>query len=590
MYPGFGPNGLFFFDPMAPGRHPFRLLRYTSPLDSRRGGPRAVCEHPMNENTSEHDLGNAPSASPAEQAAPAGERASGHDSAISEILRVALPAVITMTSYTVMQFVDKLIVKELGPDELAAVGNGGIAAFIPGAAMMGLLGVINTFVSQNLGAGRPERGSAYAWNGLYLSVLSWILVFIPFAIFLPQVFLAQQNIFNLDSPSEAVSLMQHQYGGILLLGMVFTLCSRSLGHFFYGIHKPAVVMYSAIAANLTNVLLCNYMVLGRIGVPGLEFQTSYEGIGVLGAALSTVIGGVVELLIPLALFLAPKTDAAYHTRRAWRYSGAHLKDIVRIGWPAGLMGANELLCWFIFMTGFVAHFDQPGEPAVNNAAGWITLQYMHLSFMPAVGISIALTAIVGKYIGAKRLDIAVKRAWLGLWITVAYMSICAAVFVLFRHGLVELFTGEEYDPQTTEQIIAIGSKLLILAAMFQLFDAIAISLSGVLRGAGDTVWPGIVTVILSWGIIVGGGKYFIAFHEDLGSLGPWIAAAVYIIALSIAFFARFLGGKWKHMKILREHDAEEAGLAGALPDPESGYDLSGHDPASVSPQQGPSPS
>lgn len=540
----------------------------------------------MNENTSEHELGNAPSAPPAEPSALNTEALSPTDSAFSEILRVAVPAVVTMTSYTVMQFVDKLIVKEIGPDELAAVGNGGIAAFIPGAAMMGLLGVINTFVSQNLGAGRPQRGSAYAWNGLYLSVLSWVLVFIPFAIFLPHVFLAQQAIFNLQAPSEAVSAMQNQYGGILLLGMIFTLGSRSLGHFFYGIHKPAVVMYSAIAANLVNILLCNFLVLGRVGVPGLEFQSAYSGMGVLGAALSTVAGGVVELLIPLVLFLAPRTDAAYHTRRAWRYSGAHIKDILRIGWPAGLMGANELVCWFVFMTGFVAHFDKPGEPAVNNAAGWITLQYMHLSFMPAVGISIALTAIVGKYIGAKRIDVAVRRAWLGLWLTVAYMSICAAVFVLFRHGLVRLFIGEDYDPATADRIVEIGATLLILAAAFQLFDAVAISLSGVLRGAGDTVWPGAVTMILSWGIIVGGGWYFVAFREDLGSLGPWIAAAAYIIALSIAFFARFLGGKWKHMKILREHDAEELGLAGALPDPESGYDLGGHDPASVSPQGG----
>ncbi|MFU8827914.1 MAG: MATE family efflux transporter [Phycisphaerales bacterium] len=538
----------------------------------------------MSKKSNQQKLGHARSASPEGSSAP------GHDSAFSEVLRVAVPAVVTMTSYTVMQFVDKLIVKEIGPDELAAVGNGGIAAFIPGAMLMGLLGVINTFVSQNLGAGKPQRGSAYAWNGLYLSVLAWVLVFIPFAIFLPQVFLAQQAVFNLQAPSEAVSAMQNQYGGILLLGMVFTLCSRALGHFFYGIHKPAVVMYSAIAANAINILLCNYLVLGRIGVPGLEYQTGYEGIGVMGAALSTVAGGVVEMAIPLVLFLGPAMNARYQTRRAWRWSGAHIRDVMRIGWPAGMMQANELLCWFIFMTGFVAHFDKPGEPAVNNAAGWITLQYMHLSFMPAVGISIALTAIVGKYIGAGRMDIAVKRAWLGLWMTVVYMTLCAAVFVLFRTQLMRLFTGSDYDPETAERIIEIGSTLLILAAMFQIFDAVAISLSGVLRGAGDTMWPGVVTIVLSWVVIVGGGWYAVKFHEEIGSLGPWIAAAAYIIALAIALFVRFLGGKWKHMKILREHEADELGLTGALPDPESGYDIRGHDPASVSPRQGPSPS
>lgn len=539
----------------------------------------------MSKHPTKHDKTSARSVSAPRE----GTAARDHDSAISEVLRVAVPAVATMTSYTVMQFVDKLIVKEIGPDELAAVGNGGMASFIPGAMMMGLLGVINTFVSQNLGAGRPERGSAYAWNGLYLSALSWVLVFIPFAIFLPHVFLVQQSVFGLDAPSEAVSAMQNQYGSILLLGMIFTLGSRALGHFFYGIHRPSIVMVSAIAANIVNVLLCNLLVLGRLGVPGLEIQTSYDGMGVLGAALSTVAGGVVELVIPLVLFLSPKIDAQYQTRRAWRYSMTHIRDIAKIGWPAGMMGANELLCWFVFMTGFVAHFDKPGEPAVNNAAGWITLQYMHLSFMPAVGISIALTAIVGKYIGAGRMDIAVKRAWLGLWLTVAYMMVCAAVFVIFRYWLVRLFTGQDYDPETTRQIVEIGAKLLILAAAFQLFDAIAISLSGVLRGAGDTLWPGVVTVVLSWVVIVGGGAYAVKFHEDLGSLGPWIAAALYIILLSIALFARFLGGKWKHMKILREHEAEQLGLGGALPDAESGYDLSGRDPASVPPQGGPTP-
>ncbi|MEM1424324.1 MAG: MATE family efflux transporter, partial [Planctomycetota bacterium] len=120
-------------------------------------------------------------------------------SPVRELLSVALPAVITMTSYTVMQFVDNLIVKELGPGAISAVGNGGIAAFIPGAALMGLLSVVNTFVSQNLGAGTVKNGAGYVWNGLYLNVALWLMLFVPAGLFLEDVFRVTYDLFNVDA-------------------------------------------------------------------------------------------------------------------------------------------------------------------------------------------------------------------------------------------------------------------------------------------------------------------------------------------------------------------------------------------------------
>ena len=88
------------------------------------------------------------------------------------------------------------------------------------------------------------------------------------------------------------------------------------------------------------------------------------------------------------------------------------------------------------------------------------------------------------------------------------------------------------------------------AAAFQTFDAIAMTLGGALRGAGDTVWLGIVTIGLSWSIIVGGGFALVHFAPQLQSVGPWIAAAVYIFALSMATLMRYLGGKWKLIKLV----------------------------------------
>lgn len=472
------------------------------------------------------------------------------NSPVAELLSVALPAVITMTSYTVMQFADNLMVKDLGEGAISAVGNGGIAAFIPGAALMGLLSVVNTFVAQHLGAGTPRKGPAYAWNALWLSFAIWVCVLMPVALLLPEVFRSSYALFGIEQPDELAMKSQVLYGRICLFGMLFTLSARGLGHFFYGVHRPAVVMVSAIAGNLVNLLLCSLWVLGGVGVPYTEgtFIQVYDAPGMLdgiaGAGWSTAIGGLVELLIPLALFVSPRIDRVFATRAAWRPSRRHMKDLLRLGWPAGLMSGNELLCWYIFMVIFVGKFNPPGLET-HTDAGWIVLRYMHVSFMPAVGLSIALTAIVGKYIGARDEATAVRRTWLGLALTVVYMSVCAGVMVLFREQLVGVFTSPEWSPEVRERVLEIGTGLLVIAAAFQFFDAVAISLSGALRGAGDTVWPGVVTIVLSWVVLVGGGYAVTEFAPQLEATGPWLGAAAYIIFLAIAFFWRFLSGGWK---------------------------------------------
>ncbi|GAB4554627.1 MAG: MATE family efflux transporter [Phycisphaerales bacterium] len=493
-----------------------------------------------------------------------------------ELLSVALPAVITMTSYTVMQFVDNLIVKELGPGAISAVGNGGVFAFIPGAALMGLLSVVNTFVAQNLGAGTVKNGAAYVWNGLYLNIILWLAIFVPAGLFIEDVFQATYALFGQDAPTGENLQRQVTYGSICMLGMIFNLSARTVGHFFYGVHRPAVVMVSAICGNIVNLTLCSIWVLGGIGLPGSEFLTAsgerlwwdmgFASMDVKGAALSTVVGGLVEFIIPFALFLAPWINRQYATRAGWRPSWRHAKGILRLGWPASLMQGNELLGWYIFMAILVGAFNVVGQPPVHTEAGWIVLRYMHLSFMPAVGLSIALTSIVGKYVGAGDEHTAVRRIWLGLGLTTLYMSVCAACFVLFRDPLVRIFIDADQAPAVADEVARIGSVMLIVAAAFQFFDAVAISLAGALRGAGDTVWPGIVTIVLTWVVLVGGGYAMVVYVPQWESLGPWLGAAGYIVFLAIAFFWRFLTGGWKGKAVAGPR-------AKGAPEPEPPMDL-----------------
>lgn len=501
------------------------------------------------------------------EATPAGEgegKAGATDKVrhpLIEMLLIAAPTVVTMTSYTVMQFFDGFMVSRAGTQgdvNVAAQGNGGMTVWLTLSVVLGLVGVINTYVAQNLGAGRPERGPAYAWNGLWLS-LAMALLMVPWAFVVPMLYRW------LKHPEPLLSL-ETSYAQILCFGAFCTLGSRALSHFFYGIHRPLIIMLCALGANVINIFGNTILIFGRDGIPadwvlGWALQPAVwiaraldvAPMGVTGAAVSTVAGQALELIVPLGVFLSAKYHKQFKTRAAWRPSLSHIKDIWKIGWPAGLMFGNEMICWGYLMVGLLPKGGQAAgeDPVVHSSAGWIALRYMHLSFMPAVGMSIAVTALVGKCMGMGRPDLAAKRARLGLGVTMAYMAGCALVFVLFREELVGVFIDETHlEAEKVAHLVRIGSGVMIAAAVFQIFDALGITLSGALRGAGDTVWPGVLTVILAWTVLLGGGHLMVWLAPGLGSLGPWMAASAYIISLGLFLLARFVRGKWKSIRLV----------------------------------------
>jgi MATE family multidrug resistance protein len=500
-------------------------------------------------------------------------------SPLAEMLTVALPTIVTMSSFTVMQFVDSLMVSRIGPESyyVAAQGNGGMANWVFLSLFFGATSVINTYVSQNLGAGKPERGAGYGWTGIWLAVGYWPLMLLAAAM-MPLVFGL------LDHEGELLKY-EVAYAQIMLVGSVFKLVNKGVSEFFFGIHKPVVVTVSVIAGNLANVVANYVLIFGRVSVPQLEgvipgmaslnealapLDEKLPALGVLGAAYGTVIGYIVECAIQVAVFVGPTYHRRYKTRSAWRFSVGRAKDVVRLGWPAGAQFINETACWWVLTAyllgaGGAAKALNAGvsDPAlieqareVNNAAGWIALRYMHAAFMPTVGLSIAVTAIVGRCMGAGRPDLAAQRTWLGLKIAIGYMALCAISFVIFRSPMMRLFIDEEAGPEATAMLIEVGSGVMIAAAAFQFGDALGIMLIGALRGAGDTTWPSLVNVALSWIFIVGGGFLAIEIAPQLGSIGPWIAAAAFITALGIAMLARFLGGKWKSIKLVEHGPAD----------------------------------
>ncbi|HJN71406.1 MAG TPA: MATE family efflux transporter, partial [Phycisphaerales bacterium] len=207
-----------------------------------------------------------------------------------EVWSIAWPTILTMVSFTFMQFVDKLMVSKVGPLEVAAQGNAGAWSFAMIATVMGVVTVVNTYVSQYLGSGKPEIGPKYPWAAMWMSLVLWIVLLIPWAIILPLVFQSIHTGDHITDAAELISL-ESNYATITILGSVFLLVGRGFTQYFFGMHMPKVITVSTIVANIINVVSNYILIFGEEGIPGfIPGIPGTPALGLAGAAYGTVVG------------------------------------------------------------------------------------------------------------------------------------------------------------------------------------------------------------------------------------------------------------------------------------------------------------
>lgn len=462
---------------------------------------------------------------------------------IGELLMISIPASLSLLNTTITRFIDGLMIGwmqgDIGPISLSAQSASSMTAMVPESFFMGVLSVVNTYVSQNLGAGRRNWCGRYAWAGMSVAIAAAALM-APLAIFARQ-------IFALYPHEPALILLETTYFRYMVLAAFLTLPARVLESFFFGIHRSTVVFVASLVSAVANVFLNWVLIYGHLGMPRLELE---------GAAIGSVIAWGLHLAILFGVFLRRSMGAAFETRSPGNAKLRHVRDLFRTGWPAGTAFANDVFTWTIFLGMLVGRFGTD-----HLTASSIAWRYIPLSFMPAVGIGIATTALVGAYIGRGRHDLARTRTHAGLTAAMVWMGLCGLAFFLFRRPLVEFFlqlpTAGDAAGTTAmhASIVRIGGRIMIAAALFQLFDAVGIVYMGALRGAGETFWPMIVTVILSWTVTVGGGVAIVVLLPVLESIGPWVTASLYVVLLGILMAWRFESGQWERIDLFGQGSA-----------------------------------
>jgi MATE family multidrug resistance protein len=438
---------------------------------------------------------------------------------VVELLTLAIPTLAQMGSYTLMQFIDTLMLSRVGETEATAASNSGMLAFSIISFGMGVLWVVNTLVSQAFGRRDRVACGRYLWQGIWFGLFMSLLL----APLLP----VAPLMFRLFGHEPALVRLESIYIQIVLAATVFKMIGTTFWQFLLATDKPVQVMIATVVGVAVNAVAAWAMLFGHFG---------FGHLGIVGAAWGQNIGVFIEMTLLIFFATRPSVRHLYHLGD-WKPRWREMMTLIRVGVPSGIQITADVLAWSLFSVWVMGMF---GTYAMT--ANTFMMRYMVLSFMPAFGISTAVTAIVGRYIGRGLPDVATSRAHLGFKITAVYMVTCGLLFLLGRNSLIQLFTN---DPK----VISTGATLLVFAAVYQFFDALYITYNGALRGAGDTLVPAIATAVLCWGLNVGGGFLVARLWPQLGPPGPWAVATVYGIILGLFIYRRFVRGAWRSIHL-----------------------------------------
>ncbi len=448
---------------------------------------------------------------------PASARRVGRGS-VREVAALAYPVILSQLSITAMGFIDSAMAGRLGATELAAVGFAGIWCWTWFTFFFGTATGVQTFVSQADGAGRQGECGGWAWQAGYVVVPLTALAALGLWLWL-------DPFLSLLGPSAELQATAASYLRPRLVGGVGLAFAMVLTSFFRGLGDTHTPMYATLVSVVVNAILDYGLIFGKLGFP--EW-------GVYGAGFATAVAEWLDALLLFIAFSRRKVSQRYATGPTAPHPDSILR-FVRIGVPVGGQWVLEMLSFAVFTT-FIARMGD-----TSMAASQALIILLSLSFMQSIGLSIAASTLVGRYIGARDNPAAWRSFWSAEKMVVVLAGSVALLFVAAPGLLMRIFSD---DPE----VIGLGRSLVSLAAAFQLFDAFGIVASGALRGAGDTRWPFVVQTAFAWLFFVP-ATYLLGVHLGGGLFGAWVAGTLYVLLVSVTFVARFRSGAWQQFRI-----------------------------------------
>jgi MATE family multidrug resistance protein len=276
-----------------------------------------------------------------------------------------------------------------------------------------------------------------------------------------------------------------------------------------------------------------FLIFGHGGFPRL---------GVAGAAYATITSQAFGAAAYFALMLRGEYRRRYGTLAGWRFERDLFARLLRYGMPAGLQFSMEILGFAIFMI-IVGRLG-----TVPLAASGIAFNLNMIVFMPMLGFGLAVSSLVGRYLGSERPHLAERVTWSALWMCLVYMLAGCALYLSVPDTLLAPFSAGA-EARSFHDVARITGVLLRFVAAYSLFDMMNVIFAAALKGAGDTTYPVLATIVLAWGVMLA-PAYVLVVRGHGGLYTAWTAATAYIFCVGLLMFRRFRRGHWRSMRVI----------------------------------------
>ena len=433
-------------------------------------------------------------------------------------LKLATPVILGMLGHTFVSLVDNIMVGQIGTAELAAVSLGNSFIFIAMSLGIGFSTAITPLIAEADSENNFVKGKSSFKHGLFLCIVLSLLLFFLMLLAKPLMYLMKQ-------PEEVVKLAI-PYLDLVAFSLVPLIIFQAFKQFSDGLSMTKYPMYATIIANVVNIVLNYLLIFGKFGFPEM---------GIVGAAIGTLISRIVMLFFLWWILKGKEKSKAYVTQiKLFTLNNSMIKKVVNLGFPSAMQMFFEVAI-------FTAAIWLSGTLGKNpQAANQIALNLSSMTFMIAMGLSVAAMIRVGNQKGLKNF-IELRRIAISIFLLgLLFAFVFALLFLVFHNLLPKIYVdlGDTKNLIDNTEVVSIAAKLLIAAAIFQLSDSAQVIILGALRGLQDVVIPTIITFISYW-LIGFPISYFLGKEEAYGSFGIWIGLLAGLTAAAILLYIRF---------------------------------------------------